>query len=654
MVVAVVLADIAAGAVVLWLRVGWAGEIPGAGSRSVELHATLIGLVWALTGAALAWLRSGNAVGWLLLGVGSCQVLSGTLAGYGLVGVVAQPTWPGASWAAWLASGLWLPGLLPLANVLPALYPTGRLPGPRWRGPLVAAGAGIVLLTVGVLTSQGVYDDVAPGRSPVAVSLPAGVAILYWCTAGMLLVGGTLAIWVMSGVRLAHARPPERQQLAWLLSIVLVVFGLVLVPGIPEQAWEALLYLFPIAIAVAVFRHNLLGIEVVMRRGWVYGILTAAVAGGYLLATALAGAGLDRGPMPGVLAAALVAVGLAPLRDRLQSGVDRFVYGERRDVIRAVARLGDQVTTAAGGDLLRAVLVSVSNSVRAPGVSVLATDGRPLAAIGAVSDGLAIPLYVSATPIGSLIVAERRPGERYTEPDRRLLDALAPQVAIVVRATELAEALERQRDQVIAATQRERERLRRDLHDGLGPALTGIGLGLQAVAMDPAIAAGSPNAAALIHTMRAQTATAVGDMRRILENLRPAELRAGGLAHAVQRQSAALGPTLPVTVSIDALPELPADVEAAALRITTEALTNVVKHARATHARVDLHMDNDHLRVLITDDGTGFGSTRAEQNPVAVGIESMRQRAETLGGTLAIATSHGGTRVLATLPLAAS
>ena len=114
----------------------------------------LVGMSWLLTGACLAWLRPRNALGWLLIGIGGCQVFGLLAAAYGSLGVfVGDPDWPGARWAAWLSSVLWIPGLLPLANVLIALYPDGRLPGPRWRWP-VGAGAKRVRAPLGIAVTR--------------------------------------------------------------------------------------------------------------------------------------------------------------------------------------------------------------------------------------------------------------------------------------------------------------------------------------------------------------------------------------------------------------------------------------------------------------------------------------------------------------------
>jgi hypothetical protein len=207
------------------------------------------------------------------------------------------------------------------------------------------------------------YADVAPSPSPVHTPALAPVAL---AVGGALFIGSTVVIWAASVVRLLRARPPERQQLAWLLLVVvpllLVAF---LTPSI--AGFLALGFGVPVAIAVGILRYRLLGIETVLRRGLVYGLLTVTVVAVYLVVTTMAGTQLDRGPLPGVVAAALVAVGLTPLRDRLQVAVDRLVYGDRRDPMRAVTRLGDRVAAAGESDLLPAVLATVTDAVRAPG-----------------------------------------------------------------------------------------------------------------------------------------------------------------------------------------------------------------------------------------------------------------------------------------------
>jgi len=631
----------------------WVHTLPGVeGTRLVsgqgtDIAAGLLAVAWTATGAALLALRPRNMLGWLVVFVGLCQALQQGLAAYGGYGVaLADPQWPLARWAAWLSSGLWLPGLVPLTSVLLALYPNGRLPARWWRWPVGAAAMGIGLLTLGTTLHPDAYDDIAPGAPPLSAPTVATVCAI---GGGVLLIAGTLVIWVGSVVRLVRARPPERQQLAWLLFVV-VPFMLVAFGGGSEPVFLALGFLIPVAVAVGVLRYGLLGIEVVLRRGLVYGLLTAVVVGVYVTVTAVAGTRLDRGPLPAVVAAALVAVGLTPLRDRLQAAVDRLVYGDRGDPMRAVTRLGDRVAAADEPDLLPAVLATVTGAVRAPGAAVTGPDGSVLAASGAdAGNGEAerLPLRMGGRALGELRIARRTPGEPYTNGDRRLLSALAPQVAVVVRALELAEALEAERDLVVAATSRERDRLRRDLHDGLGPSLSGVGLGLQAL-QDLRAADDHAAANALLGRIRDEVTTAVGEVRRILDDLRPAVLDSTRLPEAIRRHAASVSTApLEVCVDVDGLPPLPPEVETAAYRITQEALTNVIRHADAHHARVCLTASGTALTVSVVDDGHGISVPAHD----GVGLTSMRQRAEALDGTLHVDTTARGTTVVATLPL---
>jgi signal transduction histidine kinase len=647
-----VMAAVAAVAFAAWVRtLPGAQETPVVVGNGKTLVSGLTAVAWTATGAVLFALRPRNALGWLLVVVGLCQAAQQGLAAYGGYGVaMADPAWPLATWAALVAAGLWLPGLAPLFNLLPALYPNGRLASRWWRWPVGAAAAGILLMMVALMLIPSGYDDIAPGRPPItSPTISAGCFI----AGAPLLIAGTLVIWGGSVVRLVRAHPPERQQLAWLLVIIIPWVVLSFFVG-GHPLFELVGLLLPVAIAVGVLRYRLLGIEVVVRRGLVYGALTAAVIGVYLLVTTVAGARLDRGPLPGVVAAALVAVGLTPLRDRLQVAVDRLVHGYRRDPMRAVTRLGDRVAAAGETDLLPTVLATVTDAVRAPGAAVVAPDGSVLASHGAApagGGGELLALRVGGRELSMLQVAPRTPGESYTEGDRRLLAALAPQVAVVVRALELAEALEAERDRVVAATRQERDRLRRDLHDGLGPSLSGVGLGLQAL-QDAQAASDAAAAEQLLGRIREEVTTAVGEVRRILEDLRPAVLDRARLPDAVRQHAAAVA-TGQLDVSVDAaqLPPVPADVEAAAYRIIQEALTNVVRHADAHQARITLAAADSTLMVTVADDGHGI---RGQGRDGAVGLASMRQRAEALHGTLRVESSDQGTTVMATLPLEGS
>lgn len=628
----------------------WVDGRPGSAVFAVE--GAVYGAANAGFGALLVHLRPRNAIGWLLVLTGGLQGASVGLGAYGGYGVDgAQPDWPLAPWAAQLSSMLWLPSILIPPLLLVAVYPSGRLAAPWWRWPVRAAAGGLAALTVLGTLSQSAYDDIASGDAPLVLPegwwTPVGFAV----SAAALLLGAVV-IWVGTVVRLVRARSPERQQLAWLVCVVVPLF----VGGFaaPTPAvFVVLAFLVPGAISVGVVRYQVLGI--VVTRALVYAALTAAVVLGYIAVTALAGAVLDRtiGPVPGVVIAALLAVALSPARARLQAAADRFVYGERRDPVAAVTRLGDRVAEADEAQLLEAVLGTVTAALRGPGALVTGTDGSTLAAVGDLppdADAEEVALRVAGREVGALRVARRSPGEAYTAGDERLLAALAPQVAVVVRALELAGHLEQERDRVLTATHTERDRIRHDLHDGLGPSLAGVSLVVQVV--QGLADAGAPVPPELLLRLRQEVDAAVGEVRRIIDGLRPAALDEHGLVAAIRRHADTVSASVPVAVEAGELPPLAPDVETAAFRIAQEALTNVARHSAARAAQVQLRVMDGRLEIAVADDGAGFsGNGHGAARSAGLGLDSMRRRAQAAGGRLTVDSDECGTRIVAELPL---
>ena len=233
---------------------------------------------------------------------------------------------------------------------------------------------------------------------------------------------------------------------------------------------------------------------------------------------------------------------------------------------------------------------------------------------------------------------------------RRLLDDLARQAGIAVHAVGLHAELQRARARLVAAREEERRRLRRDLHDGLGPALAAQTLKVGAAR---SLLRRDPDAAdARLAELEGDLADALADVRRLVYNLRPPALDELGLAAAIRQAASdyAGGPD-GTRIWVDAperLPPLPAAVEVAAYRIVQEALTNVVRHARARECLVTLRLATGALEVEVVDDGAGLPAPHRS----GVGLSSMQERAAELGGSCSIAAQPaGGTRVLARLPL---
>jgi signal transduction histidine kinase len=251
--------------------------------------------------------------------------------------------------------------------------------------------------------------------------------------------------------------------------------------------------------------------------------------------------------------------------------------------------------------------------------------------------------------VGRLLVSPRPPDQRLDMSDRRLLVDLARQVGVAVHAVRASLALQRSRVALVSAREEERRRLRRELHDGLGPTLAGVTLGLHAARTQ--LFTAPDDAEHLLEALEAQVEQAVADVRRVVYGLRPPALDEFGLLRALQLHASQLEATaasLRITLDVpeEALGPLPAAVEVAAYRIAGEALTNVVRHAHATACNVRVHL-NRALEVDIADNGRGL----APDQQAGVGILSMRERADELGGQLAITSDQRGTIVHARLPV---
>jgi signal transduction histidine kinase len=341
----------------------------------------------------------------------------------------------------------------------------------------------------------------------------------------------------------------------------------------------------------------------------------------------------------------------APLRDRLQDGVDRMLYGDRRDPYAVLTGLGRRLDTADTAPLAEAA-TTIASSLRLPYVRIEVDGEVPLVAeTGTRAEDLhAVPLAFRGEQVGRLVVAPRGSRDPFRPADLRLLDDLGRQLGVTAHATRLAAALQRSREGLVTAREEERRRIRRDLHDGLGPALAGVALGLDAVGR---LATDEPErAATLANQLKTEVQASLADVRRLVEDLRPPALDQLGLVGAVRQQARLLterDPGLEVGVEATGVRELPAAIEVAAYRIATEALRNVSQHASARHCRVGLSVNGTGLlHVEIEDDGVGLLANRR----MGVGLTAMRERAAELGGTCETGPAAlGGTRVSALLPV---
>ncbi|HXP58643.1 MAG TPA: histidine kinase [Streptosporangiaceae bacterium] len=619
-------------------------------------------LAFPVSGVLLAWHRPGNPIGWLFLAAGlgmASTAVSGPLLALG-----AQRGWSQGVLRALDTVGAygwpWTIALfLPLALIL---FPDGRLPGRRWRWLIWATLAD----TLPFLASLGSPNPQTIGHRRVGIYLapPHFHQLgLVWTLANVLwavIFAGAIA---SLAVRYRRGRDTERRQLLWLLLV-----GLVLVPwvGVIWGIFNAgpilgllALSLIPVAVTVAILRHQLLDIRVVVSRALLYGLLTAAAIGAYAGLVALLDLMVRSRVSFGVavVASIIVAFCFNPARVWLQRLIDRALYGDRRDPVRAVSRVGERLAgTGAAGAGLSGVLEALCDSLRLPFAAVHFSSGE-IAAHGTAPElRHAIGLSYDGATVGELVVGLRSGQYRLSPPDVAVLQLLAGPLAVAAHATALSDALQESRSGIVAAREEERRRLRRDLHDGLGPVLTGIAFKADAArnTLKDADAAAGP-ARDLLAGLRADTTAAIADIRQLVYGLRPPALDDLGLVGSLREQSArlALRPDGGgVAVSLDApasLPALPAAVEVAAYRIVIEAMTNAVRHSGASRIEVTLALTGGAgLSIEVRDDGTG---PPAGWQP-GVGVTSMRERAAELGGSCRFGPGpDGGGEVIARLPV---
>lgn len=555
------------------------------------------------------------------------------------------------------------------------MFPNGRF-APRWTRWLIAFWA---VHEAGYYLFPGSILDIE-GMSPLIDFVTVSILIC---------VGLGSQIYRYRRV----SGPVERQQTKWvvfgtvsslvgLIALQLLLFSsptlgsfgspytFVILSGI-----DFFFILIPLSIGVAILHSRLWDIDIVINRTLVYGLLTAAVIGVYVLLVGGLGSLLHtRGNgdlLVSLAAAGVVAVLFAPLRERLQRGVNRLMYGERDDPYRVLSRLNRRLGASfEPGAALSAIVETVAGALKLPYAAVAIRRGEDfeVAASRGTSTGeeTVLPLSYGGETVGRLLLAPRAPGEEFSPADRSLLEDLARNAEVAVYAVGLTADLQRSRERLVSAREEERRRLRRDLHDGLGPTLAslmlGIDVSLRLLKKNPG------ETEEMLSRLKAQTKEAVVDIRRLVYGLRPPALDDLGLVAAIREQAAAHGrlregngdgPGTGLGFRIESpeeLPALPAAVEVACYRIAQEAITNVARHARATMCRVTLSVeypaDGGRYALILEVSDDGVGLPDAGSRHAGVGLSSMRERTEELGGDLSVASRpEGGTRVSVRLPL---
>jgi len=653
-----VAARLSAAAAIGWLAVGLIAHLATPAADRADLFASpepVVGPAMAIVGGALLGRVPGHRVLELstLIGCSACVHA-------GSVGLAAYGSWSGDDPAAvfraasWLTLWTWVPSFLAFAILLPLIFPDGRLVSRRWRPVALAA-----IALIGTMSLITAFTNIQPegDQPPNPLAIDAFDPYLDDVETILDPLLPTLALLALASLvlRFRRADPQGRRQIAWVgYALALAILASFLAP--PPVNLVATLAV-PLAIGVAVVRYRLFGIDVVVNRTLVGTALLASSALVYVAVVGwLGGITGTSDSVVGFVGAVAVAAVFHPLYVRIQRAVDRLLHGLRGDPYRVLGRITDHLRRAGSPrQSLAQAITAIAEDLKLPAVTV--TIDRPDAppvveSVGdlerAVHD---FSLRWHDDVVGTLSVAHRTGTDGLDPVDSSLLADLAAQIAAVGFALRLVTDLERSRDRLVAAREEERRRIRRDLHDGLGPQLATSVMALDVASR--ALVREPGRAAPLVTSARKQLQEAVSDVRRIVHDLRPPALDDLGLLGALRASGPGMldgrdgGPKVRIEGS-GPLDDLPAAVEVAAFRIAQEAMTNAVRHAGARHIDVRLRGYTGVLAVEVVDDGRGC----PDDATPGLGLQSMRDRAAELGGTCQVTPAPGGgTRVAAVLPL---
>ncbi|MDQ3653906.1 MAG: sensor histidine kinase [Chloroflexota bacterium] len=633
----------------------------------------------AVTGVLILQRYPGHRVGWVMCLAGLVWITAQSSFIYGML-AFQYGDWGLPAPTHVLQIGFFYPfGLYLLLVELPLIFPTGRLAAPWWQAARVGgiAGAAGASWSVGFGTELvffGIYGDI---QNPWY--RPGPISDLFNRINGFDLLFAMSVPAVMSMIlRLRRATGVERMQLrwiAWVAAIVVIAYSMHkamhqerFAERVPEEwlwlvgsIWGLALNSIAIVVGISILRLRLYDIDIVIQRTLLYGVLVALIAIAYVTVVNLVDLGARRmdadSPDPWV-SSLIVAVSMAllvqPLREWLRQALNRWLFGARDDPGDILTRLGVRLEAAiAPAEVLGEVTRTVMDLLRLPHAAI-AMGGAATAAVVAESgvpgsEQVGIPMVYQHERIGELRVTPRTPGEGFSRADRAVLESVARQTAVAAYALRVSGDLQLARERLVTAREEERRRLRRDLHDGLGAQLAG--LTIQTGAVKRLVRPEPARAEAELDHLQDELRSAIADIRRLVHGLRPPALDEFGLVTALRSRLLAFESEgdgfSTVLVSSGDDHTLPAAVEVAIYRITEEALTNICRHAAARSATVVLDIGVA-VRLEIADDGRGI----APQSRLGVGIQSMRERTEELGGTYEIGSCDGtGTRIVVTIPL---
>jgi signal transduction histidine kinase len=650
-----------------------------------------------LLGMLVAARRPHNPVGWLLLLIAVASSLEGVEDQYARFALLTHPGAPGAVWAEWLDS-FDAVAIFPAGAVmwLLVLLPDGHAPSRRWRTALIVGTVDSIVLAISIAFAPGPLTLGANGANYLALNNPLGLgifqpfsanapvgAVIWFLGLAMLLLASVAPL-----LRMRRAHGDERQQLKWIAyAVLLTAAGIVITvflagPVLPSWTFDVPIVLgfglaLPVAIGIAIFKHRLYDIDMVISRTLVYGSLAVFITAVYVGIAVGIGALVGGGGKPNlglsILATAIVAVGFQPVRERVQRVANRLVYGKRATPYEVLSQFSERVAESYATDdvmpRMARVLAEGTGAQRADvwlrggsvwrdaamwpldGVAFASTTVNDGNLPSATAGDRVVAVRHQGELLGALSVTKRS-GESLTPVEENLLSHLAGQAGLVLKNVGLTGDLQARlvdlrasRQRLVTAQDEERRKLERNLHDGAQQHLVAIKVKLGLAGM---LASRDPEKArAILIELKGDADEALETLRDLARGIYPPLLAEKGLGVALQSQ--ARKATIPVAVDADGIGRYSQDVEAAVYFSVLEALQNVQKYAQASQATVRLREEVGTLRFEVVDDGRGFDVATTARG---TGLTNMADRVDALDGEVHLRSAPGhGTQLRGSLPV---
>jgi signal transduction histidine kinase len=650
-------------------------------ARAVE-NGGFVGIFMAMgaVGALVVSRHRRNAVGWILLAMSLLAALAFGSGEYANHGTFIDPgSLPGVAWAWWLADSVWV-GILALPTTfLLLLFPDGRPPSPRWRPFLWFVTAFLATAFLTFAFGPQTY----PGRlysNPIAVDAIAPLArVLEGPGYSGLGVLAVISGWSLVQ-RFRRADRHEQQQIKWfgyavfLLVLYFLTDGVVTALGVRRSIWldtvgpVVAFGSLPVGLGIAILRHRLYDIDLVINRTVLFGLLAAFITAIYVgivigIGSLIGGRG---NLFLSIVATAVVAVAFQPIRARAGHFANRLVYGKRATPYEVLSTFSDQLGEGySTEDILPRIARIIGEATGAERTAVWVHIGdqfRPSATwpeadaarspirsdAGGIPefphDERAFPVRHQGELLGALSVTTSR-REPLNETQERLLENLAGQAGLVLRNVRLIEELRASRQRLVAAQDQERRRLERNIHDGAQQQLVALAVKIRLART--MTGRDVEKAQSLLDELQGETQEALENLRDLARGIYPPLLADKGLAAALEAQARKV--PFPVQVEPNGVGRYPAEAEATAYFCVLEALQNAAKYAEASSATVRLGHENGHLVFTVTDDGRGFDP---ETTPRGSGLQNMADRLEAVGGAVDVASSPGrGTTITGRIPV---